>query len=138
MKFTVRIQYGLQALLELALNHGSGPIQIKEIADNQNVPIKFLEQILVVLKRGGLVASTRGRTGGYNLARRPSEISVKDLIEVLEGPIELTNKKMKKSPVLFEAFDRIQRGIKSDLAKLTLDELALKERAQERVYNYSI
>lgn len=138
MKFSIKIQYGLQALLELALKYGSGPLQISDIAKSQKIPIRYLEQLLLVLKRRGLLASTRGKNGGYTLVVHPSDISVLQIIEAFEGPIELTNKKMKKSPVLFEAFAKIQTGIKKDLAELTLEDLVFKKRQTERAYTYNI
>ncbi|MFH1347500.1 MAG: Rrf2 family transcriptional regulator [Candidatus Margulisiibacteriota bacterium] len=81
MKFSIRVQYGLQAMLELALKYGGGPIQIADIAKNQKIPIRYLEQLLLVLKRRGVVASTRGKHGGYSLAKHPSDIAVLEIIE---------------------------------------------------------
>jgi len=138
MKFSIKVQYGLQAMLELALNYGGGPVQIKTIAKDQKIPVRFLEQLLLVLKRAGLIASIRGKNGGYSLAKRPSEISVLSVIEAFEGPIELATKKMKKTPVLFEAFDKIQVGFKKQLSLLTLEELALKQRQADLSINYQI
>ena len=96
MKFSIKVQYGLQAMLVLSLNYGGGQVRIKSIASEQKIPIRFLEQLLLVLKRAGLVNSLRGKHGGYLLGRKPSEISLLDVIEALEGPLELTSKKMKK------------------------------------------
>lgn len=137
MRFSIRVQYGLQALLELALNYGGAPVQIGEIAKDQKIPIRFLEQILLVLKRGGLVASTRGKSGGYALAKKPSEITVLSLVEVLEGPIELVNKKMRLSAIS-EAIETIQNNVEKNLRDLTLQELAMKERQMGRAYTYNI
>ncbi len=138
MKFSIKVQYGLQAMLELALNYGGGPVQIKQISKEQKVPIRFLEQLLLVLKRAGLVASVRGREGGYALAKKPSEVNVLQVSEVLEGPLELVTRKMKKLPVLAEAFGKIQNNIKHDLTVLTLEDLVMKERQKERAYLYNI
>ncbi|MEE8638313.1 MAG: Rrf2 family transcriptional regulator [Candidatus Margulisiibacteriota bacterium] len=138
MRFSIRVQYGLQALLELALKYGSGPIQIGDIAKSQKIPIRYLEQLLLVLKRSGLVSSTRGKEGGYALVEHPSDISVLEIIESVEGRIELTNKKMSKLPVIFEAFEKIQRNIKKELSELTLEDLVFKKRAKERSHIYNI
>ena len=138
MRFSIRVQYGLQALLELALKYGSGPIQIGDIAKSQKIPIRYLEQLLLVLKRSGLVSSTRGKEGGYTLVKHPSDISALEIIESVEGTIELTNKKMSKLPVLYEAFDKIQRNIKRELSELTLEDLVFKKRAKERAHIYNI
>lgn len=138
MKFSIRVQYGLQAVLELALNFGGGPVQIGEIADSQKIPVRFLEQILLALKRGGLVASSRGKMGGYALAKKPSAISVLSVIEILDGPVELASKKMKKFPALFSVFENIQEKLKSDFASATLENLAIKKRQEDRDYTYNI
>ena len=128
----------MQAMLELALNFGGGPVQIRDIANSQRIPIRFLEQLLLVLKRSGVVTSTRGKSGGYILAKHPSEITVLDLIEVLEGPIELANKKIKKMPVLYDIFERIQNNLKKDLKETTLEDLVFKKRQKDRAYIYNI
>jgi len=138
MKFSIRVQYGLQAMLELALKYGGGLVQISDIAKNQKVPIRYLEQLMLVLKRRGLVASTRGKQGGYSLAKHPSDVPLLTLIETLDGPIELINKKMKKIPVLFDAFEIIQDNIKKELTELTLEDLVLRKRQKERAYIYNI
>jgi len=125
-------------MLELALNYGGGPVQIANIAGSQKVPIRFLEQLLLVLKRNGLVTSNRGRQGGYSLAKSPGSISLLDAVESLEGPIELAGRKMKKLPVLFEAFEKIEEGLKKGLAGKTLDDLVFSKRQKDRAYTYSI
>jgi len=84
-----RTRYALRALIMLAEKTTDGPLQIAAIAEAQAVPRKFLELILLDLKRAGLVDSARGRTGGYWLARRPGEISFGEVIRLLEGPLAL-------------------------------------------------
>jgi len=138
MKFSIKVQYGLQAMLELALNYGGSPVQIKSIARSQKIPVRFLEQLLLVLKKGGLLQSTRGAGGGYVLALKPSAINILKVSEVLEGPLELVGKKMRKLPVLAEAFEKVQADIRRDLASLTLEDLVMKERQKERAYLYNI
>lgn len=78
-------------MLELALNYGKGPIDLKEIAKKEDISLKYLEQVIVPLKAAGLLKATRGSRGGYSLAKPPSEISLSDVVKVLEGPIELVN-----------------------------------------------
>lgn len=81
--------YGVSAVLELALRHDGGPMQIKDIAAAQSIPQHYLEQILVVLKRGGIVRSFRGAQGGYALASEPEEIRLLDVVVLLEGPLDI-------------------------------------------------
>lgn len=138
MKFSIKSQYGLQAMLEMALKYGNEPVRISEIAKNQRVPIRFLEQLLLVLKRAGITTSTRGKLGGYNLSKHPSDITILSVIEALDGPIALTSAKMKRSPVLLEAFKKIEDNIKKELAAVTLEDLTFRKRQQDRAVNYSI
>jgi Rrf2 family protein len=79
-------RYALKAVLELSVRFGQGPISISQIAKTQAIPARFLEAILAQLKRGGFVASRRGNEGGYILARPPAEVSVGDVLRVLQGP----------------------------------------------------
>lgn len=87
MNFTAREDYGLRAVLDLALHAGQGPIQSREIAQRQEIPEQFLEQLLGALRRGGLVRSVRGASGGYLLAKPASEIRAGDVLRTLSGPL---------------------------------------------------
>ena len=82
--------YGVSAVLELALRQNGGAMQIREIAEAQKIPQHYLEQILVVLKRGGIVRSYRGAQGGYALAGDPAGIRLLDVITLLEGPLDVS------------------------------------------------
>ena len=76
-------------MLDLAFHYGEGPIELKEIAKRESISLKYLEQVIVPLRTAGLVKSVRGSKGGYSLAKPPSEICLNDLIEILEGPLNL-------------------------------------------------
>ena len=89
MKISTKIRYGTRAMLELAYHYGEGPIDLKEIANKEDISIKYLEQVIIPLRASGLVRSIRGSKGGYTLAKPPSEICINDLVEVLEGPLSL-------------------------------------------------
>src|SRR4030065_2254437 len=89
MKISTKIRYGTRAMLELASRYGEGPIELREIAKRENISPKYLEQVIIPLRTAGLVKSVRGSKGGYSLAKPPSEILLKDVIEVLEGPLDL-------------------------------------------------
>lgn len=80
-------KYGLKALLVLAREAGRGPVLISALADREAIPKKFLEAILLELKRHGLVHSRKGKGGGYFLGRRPAEITFGQVIRVLDGPL---------------------------------------------------
>lgn len=87
MKLSTRCRYGIHAMFDLAQNVGCGPQTIRAIAERQMVPEQYLEQIIGTLRREGLVTSVRGAQGGYMLAREPSEITIGELMRLLEGPV---------------------------------------------------
>jgi len=84
-------KYGLKAMILLAQEHGSGPVLIGDLAEREAIPKKFLENILLALKHRGLVHSRKGPHGGYQLARSPEQISVGDIVRVLDGPLALVS-----------------------------------------------
>lgn len=90
MKITYKGDYALKAVLDLALHYGnsSGAVTIHDIAKRTDTPIKFLEQVLLELKRGGFVESRRGKVGGYLLARPASQIKLGEVIRFIDGPVE--------------------------------------------------
>jgi len=87
MKLSKKSEYGLRALLELTLAYGKTSLQRHDIADRQHIPVEFLEQILLALKRAGLLASRRGMKGGYQLIKPPEDITVGQVIRILDGPL---------------------------------------------------
>ena len=87
VKLSVRGEYALRALLVLGLNYDQPVVRIQEISDKQNIPKRFLEQILNDLKTAGIVQSRRGVTGGYRLARRPEDITLAAVVRHLEGAL---------------------------------------------------
>jgi Rrf2 family protein len=84
-----KARYALHALIVLAEHGGEEPLQIADIAEEARVPRKFLEQILLELKKRGIVRSTRGRAGGYLIGKAPKDISFADVIRVIDGPLAL-------------------------------------------------
>lgn len=93
--------YGLTAMVELAVNKERGPVQIKDIAGLYSIPQHYLEQILVILKRAGLVKSYRGAQGGYALAVKPEKILISDILSKLEGSLETANQGRNESKLEF-------------------------------------
>ncbi|MFA7468589.1 MAG: Rrf2 family transcriptional regulator [Desulfotomaculaceae bacterium] len=88
MRLSTRGHYGLKAMFELAQHHEvDEPIPLKIVAERQNIPENYLEQLMAVLRRAKLVKSVRGAQGGYNLARHPGKIYVGEIIRALEGPL---------------------------------------------------
>jgi Rrf2 family cysteine metabolism transcriptional repressor len=87
MKLSLRGEYALRALLVLGLNYGQSVVRIQAISEHQNIPKRFLEQILNDLKTAGIVQSRRGVTGGYRLARPPEEITLAAVVRHIEGAL---------------------------------------------------
>ncbi len=85
MKLSTRSTYGMRALVELALAAGHGPVSAGAIAKRQNLSVAYLEQLLHRLKKHGIVTSTRGPRGGYGLAKRPQQITMADVVLILDG-----------------------------------------------------
>jgi len=87
MKFSTRAQYGLRAMLDLALHNNGTPILVKDIAQREQISQRYLEHLLLALKKSGLIRSIRGMKGGYVLAQEPGAIRVRAIVEALEGSI---------------------------------------------------
>ncbi len=87
MILSTRSRYGLKMMLELALNYGSGSISLNKIAERQLLSVTYLEQLISPLRKKGLVEGIRGSKGGYLLSKSPEEITVGEIIRILEGPL---------------------------------------------------
>jgi Rrf2 family protein len=85
MKLSTRARYGVRLMLALAVNYGKGPVFLKDIARGEDISEKYLSLIIIPLRTAGLVNSTRGAYGGYQLARDPAQINLKDILDILEG-----------------------------------------------------
>lgn len=123
--YSSKIEYALLALLELARHHPHGePLQIRQIAAQQEIPDRYLEQLLATLRRGGIVKSQRGAKGGYLLAREPWQITVFDAISALEG----------------EDLDRIDDSANQPLDKAVVAEIwqEVHRRAYELLQGYTL
>src|SRR3989338_3570900 len=88
MRITYRGDYALRAVLDLALHYNQGVVTIHELAERADAPVKFLEQVLLDLKKGRFVESKRGINGGYLLSRHPKNIKMGEVVRFIDGPIE--------------------------------------------------
>lgn len=151
MKITYKGDYALKAILELSLKYGRDEaISINEIAGPGDIPKKFLEQILLALKKGAFVKSKRGINGGFYLARHPSEITVGEVIRFMEGPVEpisCVEENYKgcrdiKNCIFRDVWKEVARSISIVIDTMTFEELVTryKERALKLkpTYDYSI
>lgn len=142
MKLSAKTEYACIAVLELAASYGSGePIRIRTIAEQHGVPQRFLVQILLQLKAAGIVGSTRGQTGGYQLLKAPEEISLADVIDVIEGAqeAELTSNASQDSAaarVILEAWRRSMARQREVLRHVTFADLASQLRRHVETMYY--
>ena len=132
MKLSNKGRYGVRAIFDIAFHNHGKATQIKEIAERQAIPPRFLEQIFQDLKRAGLVSSKRGPRGGYHLARPPAEIRIGDIVRALEGPLSLSSGKGMEAPaegdatsraVTEETFEELSRQIEACFDGKTIEDL---------------
>jgi Rrf2 family transcriptional regulator, cysteine metabolism repressor len=121
LAITSKSPYALSALVELARTGGSAPVPIGEIARRRQIPVQFLEGLFATLRRAGILQSQRGVRGGYTFARPPTEITVLEVVELLEG--ELGADAEKSGPIWTEAID----AVKGVLGGATIADVAEKE-----------
>lgn len=138
MKISTKIRYGARAMLELAYHYGEGPIELKEIAKKENISLKYLEQVINPLRAAGLVKSIRGSKGGYSLAKPPSDICLYDVVETLEGPLNLLEclrdpKVCQKVPscVTRDIWEEVSEAISKIFYSITLEEMVNRKRDKE-------
>jgi Rrf2 family cysteine metabolism transcriptional repressor len=143
MRFSAKAEYGIWALLELTLNEGRGPLQVRTISKRHQIPLRFLEQVMSVLKNGGFVESIRGAQGGYLLARSPKEITLAEIVQAIEGSLapmicisdgddkQCLQPTEPASCVLKEVWSEVRNAILTVLNRQTLHELSERYRAAE-------
>ena len=134
--FSEKVNYGLAAIFELAKSYNKGYVQIKQIATTQKIPKNYLEQLLIDLKRAGLVESMRGSLGGYRLKKLASDIKIIDLIEALERPIEVVDYS-KNSVVLQSFWKNIEKKFK-ELFNDSIEKLIEEENQLNKRFTYQI
>ncbi|OGG94735.1 MAG: hypothetical protein A2527_05930 [Candidatus Lambdaproteobacteria bacterium RIFOXYD2_FULL_50_16] len=127
LSISSKCRYGILAVLALGENHGGGLMQIKDIATAKNVPRQYLEQIFNRLVNAGIVNSVRGKKGGYRLAHSPEKITIFDLVEVLEGGVQLVGINEPQDAVS-ELFGRAQVSLKKTF-EITLADLIVRQQA---------
>jgi len=142
MKISTKGDYATRALQELALNYNRGPLQIEEIAVRQGIPIRYLEQLLLILKRAGFLQSKRGAKGGYFLAKPPNQITVGEIIRAMDGPIapifcvsEVTREQCSKEPLcsLRDVWEDVRRAISEVVDRTTLEDICRRRREKGEI-----
>jgi len=136
VELSCKSEYALLALLELALHHDQGePIQIRQISAQQNIPDRYLEQLLAILRRAGIVRSQRGAKGGYLLVREPKKISLYEVVSCLEGFESQTQTPDQtiESTVVDELWNEARQSAHSVLQRYTLQDLCDRTRAKKQL-----
>ncbi len=137
MKWSTRGRYGVRLMLDLALHNGEAPVLLKDIARRQGISEKYLWNLISPLKAVGLVRSIRGARGGYRLAKKPSEISLKDIMRVLEGTLCLvdcveTPSACERSPscITRDVWCEASQNFMKTLESMTLEKMVEKHRGK--------
>lgn len=125
MKLSTKGRYGITLMIDLGMNHQDGPVSLKSVAERQSLSEHYLEQLIAPLRNAGLVRSIRGAYGGYVLAKQPHEITVGDIVRVLEGPITIVDEPESEQAELWE---KVRESINSVLDGTTLQDLIDKKR----------
>src|SRR5690554_2480499 len=138
MKLSTKGRYGVRAMFDLAMHAGEGAIALKSVAQREQISEKYLEHLFASLKKAGLIHSVRGAQGGYRLARPAAEITLGDIIRVLEGPVAPTECVVKGSAsetcdrsaecVMHQVWGRLSDEINAILDSITLEEIVEEQR----------
>ena len=138
MKITARADYAVLAVFELALCRRQDRVQAKEIAARQRIPLRFLEQILIQLKRAGLVRSIRGAGGGYVLDKDPLNIHLKDIVEAVEGDLRLLDPRLNPNSTVLRVWREIETEFLEKLSSITIEDLLQRKFQEDQVIVYHI
>lgn len=139
MRISARCDYACKAILELSLHWpNKEPLQVNTISKKQNIPIKYLVQILIQLKRMGLVASVRGKTGGYNLLIAPNKIKLGQLMRDVCGPLlPLTESAERNQTVFTVIWADVENAMAKVLDKISFEDIVEKSKGVD-ILNYQI
>lgn len=134
MRVSTKGEYGVRALFDLAQHYGEGLIQSHDIAERQGISENYLNQLLIGLRKAGLLTSVRGPQGGHQLARPPQAISLLDALLVLEGPLlptpEGANTDSLDGTLISDVWSDLRVVVESHLSNITLADLCQRKRQQ--------
>ncbi|MFQ5712655.1 MAG: RrF2 family transcriptional regulator [Candidatus Scalinduaceae bacterium] len=150
MKLSSKTEYAILALLELGQRYGKGFVLSRDIASTRGIPESFIERILLTLRNGGVIVSVRGAKGGHCLAKDPSKISVREVIEMFEGslaPIDCVNERISSisascsvegSCVLKDLWQKMYDAMLASIENTTIKDLITQEGTQKEGAMYYI
>ena len=135
MRIPMKVDYGVRALVELALHHGEGPVQSADIAYKQGIPEAYLDQLMTTLNKVGFVSSRRGPQGGHRLAMEPGEINLNMVMNTLDNSVSPLDCLIHPDDCVFsetcaqqEVWKSVEDAVKEVLSNITLYELAQRQR----------
>ena len=135
MKIPMRVDYGVRALVELALHHGEGPVQTADIASNQGIPEAYLDQLMSTLNKCGFVASRRGPQGGHRLAMDPQDINLYMVMATLDGNLSPVDCLITPTDCVFsdtcaqqEVWKSVEDAVEGVLRNIKLSDLVQRQR----------
>ncbi len=143
MRITRKAEYAIRLMLDLAMQEGNFPIQTKSVAQRQDIPPQFLAHIVLDLTRAGLVHSARGNQGGLSLARKAKDLTIRQIVEAIEGPIALNQclvsedacPRQRGCPV-FDMWSEAQRRMLSVLEQTTLEYLVSAKSGKQQINDW--
>ena len=134
MRLSTKSRYGTRAIVDIAINYEKGPVSVKSLAKRQDISVKYMEQLIPLLKLAGLIRSVRGAGGGYTLSKHADQIKLRDIIDALEGsifPVDcVDNPEMcdrAKKCVTYEIWKDIQNTINNMLDSITLADIVKRQ-----------
>jgi Rrf2 family transcriptional regulator, cysteine metabolism repressor len=144
MRISCKVEYGTRALLDLALYGQRGPSLSRDTAQRQGIPETYLNQLLLQMRRAGLVASVRGPRGGHLLARHARDITMLEVVEALEGPLVVVPEGLpapsagETDAVMGSLWDDLRETMREHLAEITLQDLAARAQMHTGQFMYEI
>lgn len=144
MKVSTKGRYAIRVMLDLAMNNTGEYIPLKEVSERQGITLKYLEQIIILLKRAGYLKSTRGNGGGYKLSKEPSEYTIGDIIRTTEGSLapiscledEVNTCERKSICPTLEMWEGLYKVVNDYLDSITIQDLLDKQK--EMIGNYYV
>ncbi len=129
MNFSKKAEYALRAVVAMSRNTPGTVFSIQSLSNDEGIPLKFLEQILLILRKGGLLHSKRGAGGGYQLARPANRITLGEVLELVDGPLDILPGSRSASMGINSIFAQLQTDLRAWLAGFTVADVLQRELA---------
>ncbi len=129
MNFSKKAEYALRAVVAMSRSTPGTVFSIQSLSTEENIPLKFLEQILLILRKGGLLHSKRGAGGGYQLARPANRITLGEVLELVDGPLDILPGSKSASAGINSIFAQLQADLRGWLTGVTVADVLQREQA---------